>query len=146
MLWLQKQTLFAQLFASSYGKFWREPLPSVSVSEHTAKRTWACITFLRERGAGFLHVLSAVALILGTCRWHRAMYALSLAHFPLLPLSNTHERLAPHIALKEWAKYFLHIPLSFGASSQRGDAGRSGGGYTETRGKFFFPRPFCFDL
>jgi hypothetical protein len=87
------------------------------------------------------------------------MCALSHAHFPLLPLSNTREGLAPRILekVKKWAKYFipslfhffipsLHIPQSFGTSSKRGDAGRSGGGYTETRGKFFFPRPFCFDF
>ena len=60
--------------------------------------------------------------------------------------SYTREGLAPHIDLEEWAKRFLHIPLKFGASSQRGDAGRSGGVDTETRGKFFFPRPFCIDL
>ena len=43
-------------------------------------------------------------------------------------------------------KTSYNIALRITALKRNFALGRSGGGYTETRGKFFFPRPFCFDL
>ena len=40
----------------------------------------------------------------------------------------------------------LHIPHETCPFSLTRNAGRSGDAVTETRGKSFFPRPFCFDL
>jgi hypothetical protein len=52
--------------------------------------------------------------------------------------SYTREGLAPHIALKEYAKHFLHIPLTFGASFRKGEGRAVGGVVTRKRGENSF--------
>ena len=72
------------------------------------------------------------------------MCALAHAHFPAFSLSNTREGLAPHIALKEWAKHFLHIPLTFGASFRKGEGRAVGGWLHGNEGKILFPSTLLF--
>ena len=58
--------------------------------------------------------------------------------------SYTREGLAPHIALEEWAKHFLHIPLTFGASFRKGEGRAVGGWLHGNEGKILFPSTLLF--